>query len=85
MQDLCRAVEDRQMCRSKEGGVGSDEAVVFERRPSVYFMLDRDTLFLLGLAGHKLKPAQQERLYWNLLQLLNTLEQEGKGMHFLKI
>ena len=56
------------------------EEVVFERRPSVYLLLEPETILLFRLAGMKLKPAQQERLYWNLLRLLNSLEEEEKGL-----
>ena len=56
-----------------------EEEIVFDRRPSMCLLLEPETILLFRLAGMKLKPSQQERLYWNLLRLLNYLESEGKG------
>lgn len=73
---------NRRQGNSKEESEDDDdeEPIVFDRRPSMCFVLEPETIVLFRLAGMKLKPSQQERLYWNLLCLLNSLEREGKGI-----
>ena len=67
-----------------EGGENDEDApIVFMRRPSAYLLLEPETILLFRLAGMKLKPSQQERLYWNVLHLLNSLEHERKGLFLL--
>ena len=42
----------------------------------MYFLLEGETMLLFRLVGFKLRPRQQEKLYWDVLKLLNALESE---------